>query len=62
VAKKPLPQPFEALKQPMDRLKKWVDYIPEVRMGKAVYRWVKSQPPVEPQPTAQPESRPPQSR
>ena len=62
VAKKSLPQPLEALKEPIERLKKWVDYVPEVRAGKAIYRWVRSQPPVESQPTPQPESRPPQSR
>jgi hypothetical protein len=29
----------------LETLKRWVGYMPEVRLGKAIYRWVKSQPP-----------------
>jgi hypothetical protein len=38
----------DATPESEDRLeivKRWVGYIPEVRLGKAIYRWVKSQPP-----------------
>jgi hypothetical protein len=54
VAAKPLPQPLETLKR-------WAEYVPEVRMGKAIIRWVQSQPPAEAQPP-QPEPRSTQSR
>lgn len=32
----------------VETLKRWVGYIPEVRLGKAIVRWVKSQPRTEP--------------
>lgn len=38
----------------LDTLKRWVGYIPEVRIGKAIVRWVKSQPAVEPPPPVDP--------
>lgn len=44
-------------------LKRWVGYIPEVRLGKAIVRWVKSQPPPESEPSPSPSpSTPPQAR
>jgi len=46
IAKDPRPKKVETLKR-------LVGYIPEVRLGKAIAHWVKSQPPVDP------ESRPP---
>ena len=60
VATKPLPQPLEALRQPLERLKRWAEHAPEVRVGKAIVRWVRSQP-ADPEPP-QPELRSPQSR
>jgi hypothetical protein len=44
----------------LETLKRWVGYIPEVRLGKAVARWVKSQPPAGPLPP--PEAMPTQAR
>ena len=32
----------------VETLKRLIGYIPEVRLGKAIVRWVKSQPPVDP--------------
>ena len=52
VATKPLPQPLETLKR-------WAAYAPEVRVGRAIIRWVKSQSPADSPP---PEPRSPQSR
>lgn len=67
VATKPLPQPLEALRQPIEalrepieRLKRWAEHAPEVRAGRAIVRWVRSQP-ADPEPP-QPESRSTQSR
>jgi hypothetical protein len=54
VAVKPLPQPLQTLKR-------WVEYVPEVRVGKAILRWVRSQPPPDAEPPP-PESRRPQTR
>lgn len=34
----------------METVKRLIGYIPEVRAGKAIYRWVKSQPPPDPAP------------
>jgi hypothetical protein len=56
VATKPLPEPLE-------RMKRLIEYLPEVKMGKALIRWVRSQPPPDPAPAASvAEPRPPQSR
>jgi hypothetical protein len=46
----------------METVKRLIGYMPEVRAGKAIYRWVKSQPPADPLPppffpTPSPESR-----
>jgi hypothetical protein len=44
-------------------MKRLIEYLPEVRMGKALIRWVRSQPPPDPAPAPSvPEPRPPQSR
>jgi hypothetical protein len=45
----------------LETLKRLVGYIPEVRAGKAIIRWIKSQPPVDAAPR-QPEPQPPQAR
>jgi hypothetical protein len=37
------------------RLKEWTGYIPEVRLGKAIYRWAKKQPPPDDTERARPE-------
>ena len=42
IAKDPRPKTVETLKH-------LVGYIPEVRLGKAIAHWVKSQPPVDPE-------------
>jgi hypothetical protein len=34
--------------EPVETVKRLVGYLPEVRLGKAIVRWVKSQPPAEP--------------
>ena len=44
----------------METVKRLVGYIPEVRAGKAIYRWVKSQPPADP--GARPSPPSPQAR
>jgi hypothetical protein len=32
----------------METVKRLIGYIPEVRLGRAIVRWVKSQPPADP--------------
>jgi hypothetical protein len=54
VATKPLPQPIETVKR-------LIEHLPEVKMGKALIRWVTSQPPAD-SPAAVPEPRQPQTR
>jgi hypothetical protein len=44
----------------METVKRLLGYIPEVRAGKAIYRWVKSQPPADP--GARPSTPSPQTR
>jgi hypothetical protein len=44
----------------METVKRLIGYIPEVRAGKAIYRWVKSQPPADPGP--RPSTPSPQTR
>lgn len=44
----------------MERVKRLIGYMPEVRAGKAVYRWVKSQPPADP--VSEPSTPSPQAR
>jgi hypothetical protein len=40
-------------------MQRFVNYMPEVRLGKAIVRWVKSQPPPdEPGPASRPRERP----
>jgi hypothetical protein len=44
----------------METVKRLIGYMPEVRAGKAIYRWVKSQPPADPGP--RPSTPSPQTR
>ena len=42
----PVPWQLE-VEEGLETVKRWVGYIPEVRVGKAIARWVKSQPPAD---------------
>jgi hypothetical protein len=53
VAVKPLPAPLETLKR-------LVDYVPEVKVGKMIVRWIKAQPRPDEQPPPAPPQRSPQ--
>jgi hypothetical protein len=54
VATKPFPQPIETVKRLIERL-------PEVKMGRALVRWVRSQPPAD-SPAQLPEPQRPQTQ
>ena len=61
VATKPLPEPIETVKRLIERIPELIEHIPEVKVGRAIRRWVTSQPAADPAPPP-PEPRSPQTR